>query len=91
MSETGPIHRVRATLGFLGALLAGAALPRAAWACAVCVAGSDDGSRAAFLVTTVFLSVLPLAAVGAIVWWLRRRARELEASQPTPRASRIRA
>lgn len=54
------------------------AAPRLAEACYVCSSGRDDETRAAFLLTTVFLSVLPLAIVGGGVLWLRRRFRQLE-------------
>jgi len=56
--------------------------PRAAGACSVCMTGRDDETRAAFLATTALLSVLPLALVGGMVWWIRRRARAL-AQAPT--------
>lgn len=65
----------------MAALLAIALLPELAAACAVCTAGTGEDSRQAFIWTTVFLSVLPLAAIGAGVLWLRRamvRAREAE-------------
>jgi hypothetical protein len=52
--------------------------PRAAEACAVCMAGLDDEARSAFLVSTLVMSVLPLGMVGGFVVWLRRRARQLE-------------
>ncbi len=52
--------------------------PRIALACPVCMGGRDDATRAAFLLTTLFLSVLPLALIGGVVWWLTRRARSLE-------------
>ena len=55
------------------------AVPEAAEACSVCGAAQDDSVREAFLVTTVFLSVLPLLLVGGFAWWLRRRIRELDA------------
>jgi len=58
------------------ALLTG--LPHAAAACAVCSAGRDDATRLAFILTTVFLTVLPLAMVGGIVYWLHSRTRALE-------------
>ena len=51
------------------------AAPSAASACAVCMSGREDETRVAFLVTTVFMSVLPLAVIGGLVWWLVRRAR----------------
>ncbi|MEN8184500.1 MAG: hypothetical protein ABFS46_18395 [Myxococcota bacterium] len=82
---------MRRRLGRWAILLAPALLlsaPRAAEACSVCSAASSDSVRDAFLVTTVFLSVLPLLLVGGFAWWLRRRTRELQAaperaSQPT--------
>lgn len=55
--------------------------PRAALACSVCMSGRDDGTRNAFLATTGLLTVLPLIMVGGLVWWLRRRARALEAEE----------
>jgi hypothetical protein len=65
-----------------GALLLAA--PEAAEACSVCSAAQDDSVREAFLVTTVFLSVLPLLLVGGFAWWLRRRVRELDARSEQP-------
>ena len=58
-------------------------LPRVASACAVCTAGRDDETRLAFLLTTLFLSVLPLGIVGGAVWWLVRRSRRM-AQESTP-------
>ena len=57
----------------LGALFL---LPDAAHACAVCFDSSDENRRA-FLVTTAFLSLLPLGMVGGAGLWLRKRAREV--------------
>ena len=72
----------------LWALVVAAALflaaPEAAEACSVCSAAQDDSVREAFLVTTVFLSVLPLLLVGGFAWWLRRRVRELDAAPRQP-------
>lgn len=56
--------------------------PRAALACAVCSAGRDDESNTAFLISTIFLSVLPLAALGTLVYVLWRRIQKLEAEAP---------
>jgi hypothetical protein len=73
---------IRRTL--LGLLTAGLiVLPHAALACSVCMTGRDDETRLAFLLSTGFMSVLPLAAIGGFVWWLRRRARVL-ALVPAP-------
>jgi len=55
--------------------------PVVAAACSVCFSGAEE-SRAAFIGTTVFLSVLPLAMIGGLVWWIWRRLRALESSPP---------
>jgi hypothetical protein len=54
--------------------------PGLAEACSVCFGGQDQ-SRTAFIVTTAFLSVLPLALVGGLAFWIRTRAKALEARQ----------
>jgi len=45
--------------------------------CAVCFGGVDAAaSREAFMVTTIFMSALPLLVVGAVIggfWWRARR------------------
>ncbi len=61
------------------------ALPRAAWACAVCTGQDDAAFSLAMLKGTALLSLLPLALIGSLVWYLRRRAREIAASGPAPR------
>jgi hypothetical protein len=43
----------------------------------VCFTG-DEATVAAFIGTTVFLSLLPLMLIGGGVWWLWRRARRFE-------------
>ncbi len=60
------------------------AAPRLAAACAVCTAGREDENQAAFLWTTLFLSVLPLGMLGAGIWLLVRRARRLAPPAPGP-------
>jgi hypothetical protein len=57
--------------------------PRAALACPVCTGGQKEEVGRALLRGSVVLSLLPLAAVGAVAWWLRRRARMLAASAAT--------
>jgi hypothetical protein len=54
--------------------------PQISWACAVCSAGREDENRLAFILTTIFLTALPLSLVGGVVWWLRGRARQMEAT-----------
>jgi hypothetical protein len=53
------------------------ALPRIAPACSVCFSGRDE-SRTAYVLTTVLLSLLPLALVGGFLLWMRARSRALE-------------
>ncbi len=65
------------------ALLALALGPELASACAVCSAGRDDESRFAYLMMTIFMSVTPLALLGGLVYWIRRRYHALEAREAT--------
>jgi len=62
--------------------------PDVARACAVCGAGADeDGSRFAYIATTVFLSALPLGAFGGFLLWLRRLHRQRSNERPQPTSS----
>ena len=65
----------------LGALVAWVIVqsPRVAEACAVCTAGRDEENQAAFLWSTLFMSLLPLIAIGTLVFVIRRRYMKLEA------------
>ena len=56
-------------------------LPSVASACAVCTAGKDEENAFAFLMTTIFMSITPLAAIGTLVWVLWRRIQKLEAQR----------
>ncbi len=49
-------------------------LPSPVLACAACAAAVDR-SNAAFLATTIFLSLLPLALMAGGLWWIARHAR----------------
>tara|TARA_Y100001968_G_C19441970_1_gene763045 strand:- start:3539 stop:3709 length:171 start_codon:yes stop_codon:yes gene_type:complete len=53
-------------------------LPNLAEACPVCNSVRNESSRIAFLVTTAFLSLLPLGVIGGFVWWLRNAARKVQ-------------
>ena len=65
------------------ALVASLALsaPRLALACSVCSAFRDDASNRAYVLTTIFLSLAPLAMFAGFGAWLwlryRQRMREL--------------
>ena len=73
-------------------ILAAAALlfPGAAEACAVCGPGTEE-SRVAFILTTAFMTALPLALIGGVVSWLRRRLAEMERRAHTDREAALRA
>lgn len=58
-------------------------VPQLAAACAVCFTGRSDETRVAFLVTTGFLTVLPILMIGSVVWWLCRRARQNRDDHPS--------
>ena len=55
------------------------ASPSVAQACAVCFSGRSDEQREAFLITTVFLTFLPLILLGLAIGWFVRRVRRIEA------------
>ncbi len=62
----------------LGAFAALAAwTPALALACPVCF-GADEANRDAFLATTVFMSLFPLAMIGGLLAFLAKRAREAD-------------
>jgi hypothetical protein len=53
--------------------------PSVAQACAVCFSGRSDEQREAFLITTGFLTFLPLILLGFAAWAFIRRVRRVEA------------
>ncbi len=54
-------------------------MPSVAAACAVCSAGKDEENAFAFLMSTIFMSLMPLLAIGTLVFVLWRRIQKLEA------------
>ena len=54
-------------------------LPTVVHACSVCTAGREDENASAFLLSTLFMSLLPLTAIGTLVYVLWRRIKKLEA------------
>jgi hypothetical protein len=56
-----------------------AALPaQRALACAVCFSGRDE-SRVAYLLTTIFMTSLPIVALGIGIYWVVKRANRTDA------------
>ena len=51
--------------------------PELSQACSVCSAGREDENRLAFILTTAFLTFLPLSMIGGCVWYLRGRYLQL--------------
>jgi hypothetical protein len=52
-----------------------------ALACAVCFSGRDEG-RVAYLLTTIFMTALPILALGAGIWWVVRKANAADSQPP---------
>lgn len=48
----------------------------AALACSVCGAGQGDNDQGAYLTMTIIMSLLPLAAIGGIVFWVAKSSRD---------------
>jgi hypothetical protein len=75
----------------LAALLSAISLlPGTAEACAVCGPGTEE-SRVAFIITTAFMTALPLALIGGVVYWLRGRLAEMERRIQADREAALRA
>ena len=74
--------RVRSfSSGLVVAALTGLVIltPELARACAVCTAGRDEENQLAFLLSTLGMSLMPLIAIGTLVFVLWRRIKKLEA------------
>jgi hypothetical protein len=52
-------------------------VPGVAHACSVCFDPRDQ-SNGTFLVSTAFLSLVPLGMVGSLGMWLRKRSRDID-------------
>lgn len=55
-------------------MIALALLTDAAWACPVCFDPTAQ-NQTAYLASTIFMSLLPLAVIGGGAWWLWSRMR----------------
>lgn len=75
------ISRVADRTKALMALVLAVALPVDALACPLCIAAQSESVQQAFALASLFLSVLPLAMIGGLFLWLRRRARQLAAEE----------
>jgi hypothetical protein len=62
--------------------------PRLALACPTCFNATAD-NRLAFIVTTIFLSLMPLAFIGGGVYTLRRLTREAAARDAAAREAEL--
>lgn len=78
MFRTGRITAL--TIGLL------VTIPELAHACAVCFDARAE-NRLAFIVTTAFLSLLPLAIVAGTLLFIRHRSRQLAGPVPQPEAT----
>jgi hypothetical protein len=83
---------IRVNPAWLATLLL-VASPTAALACPLCIAAQDEAVQVAYIFATGFMTFLPFALVGGLIYWLRRRARQLALEEaagvirlPTPGA-----
>lgn len=51
-----------------------------AQACAVCGGNTPERTKVAFIVTTALLTFLPLGMMGGLIYWIRKRVREIDAA-----------
>ena len=54
-----------------------------AYACPSCASPLEE-NRQAFVDTTIFLTVVPLAMIGGLIWWISRRARQMDETPEIP-------
>jgi len=54
-----------------------------AHACPSCASPLEE-NRQAFVDTTIFLTVVPLAMIGGLVWFIRHKTREMEGRPEIP-------
>lgn len=52
-------------------------------ACPSCASPLEE-NRQAFVDTTIFLTVVPLMMIGGMVWWIRRKAQQMEQTPEIP-------
>lgn len=83
---------IRVKVAWLACVL-GFALPSVASACPLCIAAQDEAVQVAYIFATGFMTFLPFGLVGGLIFWLRRRARQLALEEaagvirlPTPGA-----
>ena len=76
----------------VGTLEAGSAAFAAQWllanvahACPMCFNGNNS-NQAAFLYGSLFLMIVPVTAIGSLLYWAYRRSKALEAPPPPPQA-----
>jgi hypothetical protein len=58
--------------------------PARVLACPVCTPGRDDATQQAFFSMTIFMTLLPLAMFGVVLYWFVRRIRAAETSDVRP-------
>lgn len=64
------------------AVFALATLPaQQAVACAVCFSGRDE-SRVMYLLTTIFMTLIPIAVLGVGIYWVVKKATAADSAPP---------
>jgi hypothetical protein len=71
-TTTTTTTRTLAALAFAVGVLS----PAVAFACPVCFSG-NEANRNAYFLTFLLMTALPLAMMGGLFWYLRKRSREL--------------
>lgn len=74
---------MRRAVWLAAALLASA--PGLALACPVCFSPKDDANRVAFLGTAVMLTALPVVMISGLIYWIAKRAHDLDREERAER------
>jgi hypothetical protein len=75
------MSRISRLVAISGALVL--ASPAVVLACPMCFDGGNS-NQSAFLWGSVFLMIVPVTAIGSLLYWAYRRSRALEQPPPAP-------
>ena len=67
------ISRWHRRAGWLTVALLVVVTPALAWACPACFAGKNEENRIAFIITTSFMTFVPVLMLGSLAWWVKKR------------------
>jgi hypothetical protein len=83
-ASVSPSHAIAALCALAGAWLK----PQLAFACPMCFGGNNQNQEA-FLYGSLFLMIVPVTAIGSLLYWAYRRYRAWEEPSDQPKAPHV--